>query len=52
METRLKLTNVKNSFSGDITSRYCLRPFAGSPISIILSHKFESDTVPGSGAGS
>ena len=52
METRLKLTNVKNSFSGVITSRYCLRSFAGSPISIILSHKFESNTVPGSGPGS
>ena len=51
METRLKLTNVKNSFSGVITSRYCLRSFAGSPISIILSHKFESNTVPGSGPG-
>ena len=25
---------------------------AGSPISIILSHKFESNTVPGSGPGS
>ena len=32
METRLKLTSVKNSFSGVITSRYCLRSFAGSPI--------------------
>ena len=39
-------------FSGVITSRYCLRSFAGSPISIILSHKFESNTVPDSGPGS
>ena len=30
----------------------CLRSFAGSPISIILSHKFESNTVPGSRPGS
>ena len=40
---------AKNSFSGVIRSRYCLRSFAGSPISIILSHKFESNTVPGFG---
>ena len=43
---------AKNSFSGVIRSRYCLRSFAGSPISIILSHKFESNTVPGFGPGS
>ena len=43
---------AKNSFSGVITSRYCLRSFAGSPILIILSHKFESNTVPGFGPDS
>ena len=42
----------KEQFSGVITCRYCLRSFAGSPISIILSHKFELNTVPGSGPGS
>ena len=42
----------KEQFSGVITSKYYLRSFAGSPISIILSHKFESNTVPGSGPGS
>ena len=36
---------------GVITSRYCLQSCAGSPISIILLHKFESNTVPGSGPG-
>ena len=44
METRL----VKNNFSGVITSRYCLRSFTGSPISISILHK--SNAVPGSGS--
>ena len=44
VETRL----VKNNFSGVRTSRYCLRSFTGSPISISILHK--SNTVHGSGS--
>ena len=54
METQAQADECKEQFfwSHTFNKQVLFAVFAESPISIILSHKFESNTVPGTGPGS